>query len=207
VRESEICRLLRRIEEPALKDIDLRLVSELMKNSRRSDRDLAKTLRVSQPTVTRVRTRLEREGIIREYTVIPDYARLGFEIASMTFARLKEPMSQEATEEIRKTAREREKKNPAATILAMNGIGCDAERVVIAFHKNYSEFTEFLRFIKQYPPVKVDEIKSFIIDLSDKGHFRNLTFSVLADRLPTMKEDAPKKGETARSRRTMQFKK
>ncbi len=80
-----------------MKDVDLKLVSELLKNSRRSDRDLAKTLRVSQPTVTRVRTRLEREGIIREYTVIPDYAKLGFEIASITFARLNEPMSQESS--------------------------------------------------------------------------------------------------------------
>ena len=184
-----------------MKDVDLKLVSELLKNNRRSDRDLAKTLRVSQPSVTRVRTRLEREGIIREYTVIPDYAKLGFEIASITFARLNEPMSQETLEEINRTGREMEKKNPAATILAMNGIGCDAERVVIALHKNYSEFTEFIRFIKQYPPVKVDELKSFIIDLNDKGHFRGLTFSVLADRVPTMKENAPKKGETAQPRR------
>jgi DNA-binding Lrp family transcriptional regulator len=184
-----------------LKDVGLKLVSELLKNSRRSDRELSKTLRVSQPTVTRVRARLEREGIIREYTVIPDYAKLGFEIASITFARLNEPMSQKALEEIRRTGREMEKKNPAATILAMNGIGCDAERVVIALHKNYSEFTEFIRFIKQYPPVKVDELKSFIIDLNDKGHFRDLTFSALADRVLTMKENAPKKGETAQPKR------
>lgn len=184
-----------------MKDVDLRLISELMRNSRRSDRELAKTLRVSQPTVTRVRTRLEREGIIREYTVIPDYARLGFEIASITFASLNQPLSREAIEEIRKTAKEREKKNPSATILAMNGIGCDAERVAVALHKNYSEFTEFLRFIKQYPPVKVDEVKSFIIDLHDKGHFRSLTFSAIADRLLTMNEDASKKGEAAQPRR------
>jgi DNA-binding Lrp family transcriptional regulator len=190
-----------------LKDVDLKLVSELLKNSRRSDRDLAKSLGVSQPTVTRVRTRLEREGIIREYTVIPDFARLGFEIASMTFARLKEPMSHEATEEIMKTAKEMEKKNPAATLLEMNGIGCDAERVVIALHKNYSEYTDFLRFVKQYPWVKVDEIKSFIIDLSDKTHFRRLTFSALADRVPSMKQDAPKTGETARPRRGQRYRK
>jgi DNA-binding Lrp family transcriptional regulator len=40
-----------------------------MKNSRRSDRELALVLGISQPTVTRLRTRLEKEGIIKEYTM------------------------------------------------------------------------------------------------------------------------------------------
>ena len=55
-----------------LKRIELRLVAELMKNSRKSDRELAKILGISQPTVTRIRNKLEREGVIREYTAIPD---------------------------------------------------------------------------------------------------------------------------------------
>jgi DNA-binding Lrp family transcriptional regulator len=49
-----------------MKDIERRLISELMKNSRRSDRELAKALGTSQPTITR--GKLEREGIIKEYT-------------------------------------------------------------------------------------------------------------------------------------------
>jgi len=55
--------------------------------------------------------------------------------------------------------------------------------------------------------VKVDELKSFIIDLSDKTHFRSLTFSVLADRVLTMRENAPKKAEAAQPRRRQQRKK
>jgi Lrp/AsnC family transcriptional regulator for asnA, asnC and gidA len=60
-----------------VKDIELKLISELMKNSRRSDRALAKVLKTSQPMVTRTRARLEREGYLREYTVIPDFHKLG----------------------------------------------------------------------------------------------------------------------------------
>jgi DNA-binding Lrp family transcriptional regulator len=44
-----------------MKDIERRLISELMKNSRRSDRELAKALGTSQPTITRTRGKLERE--------------------------------------------------------------------------------------------------------------------------------------------------
>ena len=40
-------------EDGILKDVELKLFSELMKNSRRSDRELAKVIGVSQPTVTR----------------------------------------------------------------------------------------------------------------------------------------------------------
>jgi DNA-binding Lrp family transcriptional regulator len=36
-----------------MKDIELKLISELMLDSRRSDRELAKVLGVSQPTVSR----------------------------------------------------------------------------------------------------------------------------------------------------------
>jgi DNA-binding transcriptional MocR family regulator len=52
-----------------LKNTETGLISELMKNSRRSDRQLAKALNVSQPTVTRTMTKLEREGIIKEHTL------------------------------------------------------------------------------------------------------------------------------------------
>jgi DNA-binding Lrp family transcriptional regulator len=42
-----------------MKDVELRLISELMKNSRRSDKELAKVIGVSQPTVTRIRLKLQ----------------------------------------------------------------------------------------------------------------------------------------------------
>jgi len=35
-----------------MKDVKLKLISELMKNSKKSDRELAKVIGVSQPTIT-----------------------------------------------------------------------------------------------------------------------------------------------------------
>lgn len=46
-----------------LKPIDYKLLFELMKDSHRSDRQLAKALGVSQPTVTRRRAMLEKNYI------------------------------------------------------------------------------------------------------------------------------------------------
>ena len=53
-----------------MKDTELKVVVELMKNSRRSDRELARAIGMSQPTVTRTRTGLEKRGIIKEYTMV-----------------------------------------------------------------------------------------------------------------------------------------
>lgn len=171
-----------------MKDVELKLIAELSKNSRRSDRELAKQLHVSQPTVTRIRNKLEKEGIIREYTIIPDFSRLGYQMASVTLAKMKEPPSQKTIDDIRRQTREIEKKNPSPTLVSMSGIGCNADYVTVAFHKTYAEYAEYAKFITQLPNVKVDEIKSFVIDLLDKSHFRYLTLTVFADYLLRTKE-------------------
>ena len=67
------------------RELPERLLRELLKNSKRSDRELAKVLGVSQPTITRIRHKLEQEGVIRDYTIIPDFKKLGFEIMAIEF--------------------------------------------------------------------------------------------------------------------------
>jgi len=66
-----------------------------MKNSRRSDRELAKAVGVSEPTIGRLIKKLEKEGIIQEYTMIPDFARLGYELMAITLAKMDAPPSAE----------------------------------------------------------------------------------------------------------------
>ena len=55
----------------------MKLISELMKNSSRSGRELAKVFGVSQSAVFRTIKKLEKEGIIKECTMIPDFGKLG----------------------------------------------------------------------------------------------------------------------------------
>ena len=172
-----------------MKDVELKLIAELTRNSRRSDRELAKRLGISQPTVTRTRSKLEREGIIREFTIIPDFAKLGYNIASITLAKLKAPPSRETIDEVRRHTAELEKKNPSPTMASMRGIGYNANYMSVSFHKTYSEYAQYMQYIKQFPEMNVDEIQSFVIDLQDKGHFRYPTLSVFADYLLRKKEN------------------
>jgi DNA-binding Lrp family transcriptional regulator len=85
-----------------MKDVELKVLSELMMDGRKSDRDLAKAIGVSQPTVSSFRKKLEAEGIIQEYTVIPDFRKLGYEILAVTFIKLRGDLNQEEIEKARK---------------------------------------------------------------------------------------------------------
>ena len=70
-------------------ELPKKLLRELLKNSKRSDRDLAKVLDVSQPTITRTRHKLERNGMIQDYTIIPNFRQMGFEILALTFVKMR----------------------------------------------------------------------------------------------------------------------
>jgi DNA-binding Lrp family transcriptional regulator len=166
--------------------LDLKLIAELMRNSRQSDRELAKKLGVSQPTVTRARTRLEKEGYIKEYTLIPDFRKLGFEIMALSLIRLRKEPSEEELEKLMEYGHEYEKRNPFALVLAVSGMGAGYDRATISFHENYGSLTDFIRESKQTPWSEFYHYDTFIIGLAD-DHYKSLTFSTIASHLSKMK--------------------
>jgi DNA-binding Lrp family transcriptional regulator len=173
-----------------MKDVELRVISELMKNGRKSDRELAKAIGVSQPTVTRTRSRLEKEGIIKEYTMIPDFSKLGFEIMAVTFIRFMKELSGEELKELRRYSREIEEKNPEAILIAAEGMGLGYNRVFISFHRNFSSYMKVINLVKmQAHYIDPSHIESFIISLADELHFQPLTLSVIANYLLKAKEE------------------
>jgi DNA-binding Lrp family transcriptional regulator len=181
---------LGRRQSEIMKDVELRLISELMKNSRKSDRELAKAIGVSQPTVTRVRSKLEREGIIKEYTMLPDFSKLGFEIMAITFIKFIKELSPEELHETRGYSREIEKKNPEALLMVAEGLGLGFDRVIISFHKDYSSYVKVIDLVKSEARyINASHIESFIIGLADGAHYKPLTFSVIADYLQKTKEE------------------
>jgi DNA-binding Lrp family transcriptional regulator len=174
-----------------MKDITLKLLSELMKNSKRSDRELAAKLGVSQATVSRMRAKLEKDGIIREYTLIPDFYKLGFEIMALTLVKMKKALSEEETVRMRKFADEFLKKNPFAVVMAVQGSGLGYDNIVVSLHENYDAFSRFAQATKQVPLAEIADFQSFLVSLSAK-HYQPFTLSTVANYLLTMKEKTPR---------------
>jgi Lrp/AsnC family transcriptional regulator len=142
-----------------LKEKELRILSELVKNARRSDRELAKVTGVSQPTVTRARTRLEKAGFVREYTIIPDLRKMGYELlvfTLMSFAENKPELFDKAREWI--------KKQPSV-IFANNGEGPGMNSMMLSIHRNYSSYTCLISELRRDWQPNLTKLQSFIMSL------------------------------------------
>lgn len=171
-----------------MKDVELRLMSELMKNSRRSDRQLAKALGVSQPTVSRTIRKLEKEGYIKEYTMIPDFNKLGYQILAFSTCKLTENLSRDDIEETRKLVREEFKKEPLSYILGMSGMGMQADRMIVTYHEDFASYLKFLNRFRRDPHVKMGKADTFMVSLEDSNHFHSLTLSAMAEHMLKMKK-------------------
>jgi DNA-binding Lrp family transcriptional regulator len=171
-----------------MKDVELRLISELMKNSCRSDRELAKAIGVSQPTLSRTKARLEKEGYILEYTIIPNFNKLGYHLFALTFFSLKKDIPLSEMPNAVKLGLERAAEVPSNVVLIEKGIGLHFDSFMASFHKDYSSYTSLMQRVKTSKYIDLKTIESFIVDLDDKVHYRYLTLSTLAKHLLETKQ-------------------
>jgi len=175
-----------------VREIELKVLCELMKNSKQSDRKLAKIIRVTQSKITRARRKLEKEGYIKEYTLIPDFTKLGFELMALTFVRYKKGLASDDLDKIRKAARKMEQENPIPILMAVSGGGLGYERVAITFHKDYSSFVNMIRLLRMFPLGAIDKTESFLVATAEAKQYQPCTFSKMANYL-LMQEEEKKK--------------
>lgn len=167
-----------------LDDIDRRILSELMKNSKMSDREIAKKLERSQPTITRRRAKLEKEQIIREYTLIPNLPKLGYQMMVITLLKYGN-VGHEEVLKARAEARQIVKEAPFEMIMGERGSGAGYDGVTISYHKDYRSCIRFKNWLRKWLPLPAIKMDSFIIVLGDEVKYRPLTFSTLAKHLLT----------------------
>ena len=157
-----------------LKAVDYKIISELMKNSRLSDRQVAKKLGTSQPTITRRRTELEKQGLL-DYTAVPDLKKLGFELLTFTFGRWNlEKLPNAHIEEMKQFI----EKHPGVIFMS-TGSGLRWDKVIISVHRNYSDYTSLMQEFKTEFGGYYEIVSSFIVSLQSDTILRNLTFKYL----------------------------
>jgi len=160
-------------------EISIKILQQLLKNSKKSDRELAKAIGVSQATFTRRRKQLEKK-VIKEYTISPDLFELGFEILAFTFVRIREPKA-----DFMEKARHSITKLPNI-IFASGGEGLGMEAVAISVHKDYTSYLNFISETRKEWSGIVLDVQSFLVSL--KGEFEAKPFSLkpLAELLPAV---------------------
>jgi len=165
-----------------MREIELKLLSELMKKSRRSDRELAKAIGVSQPTVSRMIKKLTEEGYIKEYTMIADFKKLGYELMALTLVKFKNQLGE------RREIEGSLKKALSAIIMFERGLGFGFDAAVISYHENYFSFSKFLEWLRYSASLEVSDVQSFLISLDDKERYCPLSFQAIAAHLSTLKK-------------------
>jgi DNA-binding Lrp family transcriptional regulator len=151
-----------------------------MRDSKRSDRQLAKVLGISQPTVTRKRAILEKE-FIDGYTAIPKWNKLGFEIFAITLVKIKSAIaSKEHYEATRKRALDWLKnQNNIIMAGACRGMGVDS--FMISLHKSYPEYDEFMRDYRLEMGEFTEDIQSVLVNLRGKELVKPFHLKYLAE--------------------------
>jgi len=165
-----------------LKDIDFKIISELMKNSKISDRKLSKVVGVSQPTVSRKRAWLEKEELL-VFTAIPDLVKLGFELMAFKFY----SWTPEATLERCQNGGKIMKKlstylsQHPNIIFASKGQGFGMQKMMISLHENYTNYVKLMNNVHEEWGMYLHESKSFIVSLKEDVTGRQLTFKSLVE--------------------------
>lgn len=139
----------------------LDLLSELAKNAKKSDRDIAKILNTSQPTVTRLRKKLEEKGYISEYTIIPDLSKLGFEIISFIFFKTKKFGGKRAKD----MAHSFISKN-SNILYAGSGSGLHGQNTMfVCLHRDFTDYTRCIEKFKIKWAEDIDHMDSFLVTI------------------------------------------
>ena len=161
-----------------LTSLDYEILFELMKNAKISDRQLARKIGVSQATVTRRRTVLEKEKLL-EYTAIPSFEKLGFEIMALSFSKWTSKAVTEMlpTEEFAKNVQIFFSKHPNVIFATTGGQGLEGmDSASISIHTDYSDYVRWVNEIKANWGDYISTFKSYIISLRSAQVVRQISF-------------------------------
>ena len=145
-----------------LDDIDRRLLRELLKDSKRSYRELARSIGVSAATVINHVQRLESAGVIRNYTAQLDHERLGYELTVITEITVSKGKLLETEEEIAKISN-------ACAVYDITGL---TDAMVVAKFKSRKDLSDFTKKLLAMP--YVERTNTHVVLTTMKEDFRML---------------------------------
>ena len=144
----------------ALDEIDRKLLKELLMNSKRSFREIAKSIGVSPATVINHIQRLESGGVIHDYSVRLDHERLGYELTVVTEIIVSKGKLLETDAEIAKIP----------NVCAVYDITGETDAMVVAKFKSRSDLSDFTKKLLAMP--NVERTNTHVVLTTVKEDFR-----------------------------------
>ncbi|NQT08829.1 Lrp/AsnC family transcriptional regulator [Candidatus Bathyarchaeota archaeon] len=144
----------------ALDEIDRKLLRELLTNSKRSYRELARAIGVSAATVINHVQRLESAGVIKDYSARLDHERLGYELTVVTEIVVSKGKLLETDEEIAKIP----------NVCAVYDITGQTDAMVVAKFKSRNKLSDFTKALLAMP--YVERTNTHVVLTTVKEDFR-----------------------------------
>jgi DNA-binding Lrp family transcriptional regulator len=146
----------------ALDEIDKRLLRELLIDSKRSYRELARKIGVSTATVINRIQRLESSGVIRGYTITIDHERIGFELTVVTEITVSKGRLIEVEEEVSKLP----------NVCAVYDVTGLTDAMVVAKFRSRKDLSKFTKGLLAMP--YVERTNTHVVLTTVKEDFRML---------------------------------
>jgi len=160
-----------------MKPKEAKVLRELILNSKRSDRELAKELKVTQPTIGRIRHKLVKESYISEYTTIPNLSKLKVEMIAFIAIKWNDYNKTDKLKELEDYVKKSDQ-----VLFAAPGEGFQGKtKIIVSLHKDYKSFEIFIRQIRAKWASLIDEIDTFLV--SSDNTTKDFTFSGVANML------------------------
>jgi len=147
------------------------VLEELVKNCKISDQEIARKLKTSRPTILKIRKRLEKKGIIKGYTSLIDFEKIGLNLQAVILYRWKDYSKSEELESIIKFIR-----NLPEVILFVKGEGVGSKTdLIISAHEDLKDYEKFIRKLKYQLKDNVENVDVFLSSVD--GIFKNYELS------------------------------
>jgi Lrp/AsnC family transcriptional regulator for asnA, asnC and gidA len=125
-------------------ELDYSLIRLLTINARQSIRELARELNLAASTVHARLTRLVKNGIIRRFTILPNYNALGYTVTVLILLQVEGGKIVEVGEYLAKFP----------NVVAVYDITGDYDLAVIAKFRSVEELDKFIKTVNKMPEVK-----------------------------------------------------
>jgi DNA-binding Lrp family transcriptional regulator len=143
-----------------MKKNEKRVFIELLKGGRIPDKHIAKSLDIAQPTVTRIRQKLEKQKYITSYVPDVDLEKIGVNLVVLTLFTI---LDFTKAERIKKSVLPYLNRIPQVVFLA-EGEGLRGKTsMILSMHKNYDDYQNMILDLRQKFGKFVDGIEQFII--------------------------------------------
>jgi len=140
-------------------ELDTRILNILMDNSKLSYRKIAARTGVSTATIMNRINNLEKQGLIKKYSALLDYEKLGYDFDVMIDVRVSKGKLFEVEEKIAKSP----------NVSAVFDVTGSFDSTIIAKFKTRKDLDSFLKKIQAYEFVERTETKLILNTVKDEN--------------------------------------